>query len=97
MAVIINGVSYEGNNIVVNNGRVFVDGANVAVDVLQSVSKVVNLNISGNVGTVEVTNGSVTCNNISSTVQVTNGNIQCNRINGNVNLTNGKITYAIGE
>ena len=48
-SVTINGKTYTGNNIIVSNGKIMVDGKNVTSD-----DKVINITVNGNIDSLKV-------------------------------------------
>lgn len=102
----INGKSFFGNNIVVNNGKVIIDGKDVTPD-----SKVINIQVDGNVDMLQVdncdkmeingdansaktTNGNISISgSVKGDVQTTNGNVVCGQVGGSVSTKNGNIKH----
>jgi hypothetical protein len=99
----INGKSYSGNNIVVNNGKVVIDGKNVTPD-----TKEININVDGNIESIEVdscnkfiVNGNVTklssisgdikCKDVHGGVNTISGDVECGKVGGNVSTISGDI------
>jgi len=88
--ITINGVTYKGNNIVVNNNKVIIDG--VKVDTKDY--KEINIVVSGNLNSLEVDS----CNTISigghcEDIETTNGDVDVSGdVHGNVKTTNGDVT-----
>lgn len=84
---IINGVIYQGKSITVINGKVVIDGVDVTPD-----SKVINIEISGDVDELVVTD----CNNIKVSGKVhsictSTGDIHCGDVTGNVHTQTGDV------
>ena len=104
-SVTINGKSYAGKNIIINNGKVIVDGVeqsevlehritvNVVgeVDTLETTSG--DVNVSGNVGSLQTTSGDIECQDVSGNVQTVSGDVDCGRVNGNVKTVSGDIKH----
>ena len=99
----INCVSYQGNNISINNGVVIINGKEIKSD-----EKIVNikiegnienltvnacdkLNVSGNVYTLESISGDVNCGDVTGNVRTVSGDVCCKQVNGNVNTISGDI------
>jgi len=105
--IIINGKSYNGRNINISGGKVLIDGKDVDFgDTLQvnivvegdlnelQVDQVDTLQIKGNCGQVETTNGSVTIGgSVTGDVRTTNGTVSCGKVGGSVRTTNGSIRH----
>lgn len=89
----INGKSYSGNNIIVNNGQVIVDGVvqdgtlneKVTIVVESGVERITSdepIHIQGDVtGNIE-SNTSVNCNNVTGNVKA-GTSVNCNNVGGN--------------
>ncbi len=96
-----NGKSFSGNNIRINNGRIYVDNQEVKNDLAGSGNDkkelVINLVINGNIDSLEVDNLEVdNCNTIDITGDVkslanVNGTIKVNRVLGTLSSQNGNI------
>lgn len=104
--ITINGNSYSGNNIVVKNGRVSVDGNDVTPD-----AKAINISVVGNVESIKVdicdavsVSGNV--NSISTRsgdivvegdvlggIQTMSGDVDCNEVKGSVSSMSGDIIH----
>ncbi len=105
-SVTINGITYSGNNVVVVNGKVIIDGREAKMDVIKSN---ITINIEGNiekleadycekiivkgdVNTLHSTSGNIDIQgNVTNTVNTISGDIECNDVGGNVNSTSGDI------
>jgi hypothetical protein len=99
----INGKSYYGNNISINNGKVIIDGINLSIDekIINitvdgnidnlSVDSCESLTVSGNVAAVKTVSGDVICQNILGSVKTVSGDVTAKVINGNVNSVSGDI------
>jgi hypothetical protein len=75
--ITINGKSYQGNNVIIKDGVIVVDG-----DVVDNDSSSSQIVIHGDVSVLH-TDKSVSCHNINGDV-VVSGNITCDDIDGNV-------------
>lgn len=101
--IIINGKSYIGSSVSINNNRVIVNGKEINED-----SKVINITVEGNVDSVEVdycakivvngfvnklstTSGDVECGNVNQTVKTVSGDVECGNVGGDVSSTSGDI------
>jgi len=101
--ITINGSTYYGNNIVIKNNKIIVDGANVTPD-----SKEINITVNGDVNNLEVDScnkisitgnvnkfsggsGDVECHDIINGVTTGSGDIKCNNINGDVRTGSGDV------
>jgi hypothetical protein len=102
----INGKSYSGNNIVVNNNQVIIDGKNVTDE--HKDNKVINITVNGNLnvldvdvaetvtvngecGNVEVVNGNINCGNVKGGVKTVNGDVEAGYVEGGISTVNGDV------
>jgi len=83
----VNGTSYSGSNISINNGEVVVDGKTME----QKLTGVVHVTVIGDIETLNNENGNVTANLIKN-VTTTNGNIKADVIEGTVSTVNGDVS-----
>lgn len=101
--IIINGKSYTGSSISINNNRIIINGNQINED-----SKVINITIDGNIDSLDVdycekvvvngfvnklstTSGDVECGNVNQTVKTVSGDIECGNVGGDVSSTSGDI------
>ena len=103
--VTINGKSYTGKTISINNGKVTVDGieqvevlehritVNVTgdVDALETTSG--DVSVIGNVGSLQATSGDIECHDVAGNVQTVSGDVDCGRVTGNVKTVSGDIKH----
>lgn len=104
-SVNVNGKSYSGKNIIINNGKVIVDGieqsevlehritVNVVGDVgaLEAISG--DVSVIGNVGSLQTTSGDIECHDVAGNVQTVSGDVDCGRVTGNVKTVSGDIKH----
>lgn len=83
----VNGTSYSGSNISINNGEVVVDGKIME----QTLTGVVHVTVIGDIETLNNENGNVTANLIKN-VNTTNGDIKADVIEGAVSTVNGDVS-----
>lgn len=88
-SVTVNGRTYQGNNIVVLDGSVFIDGE--LVDSTQAQAGVFNVTVYGNPTKVETVNGDITVHGDVTNVETVNGDISAKTISGSVHTVNGDI------
>ena len=102
--ITINGETYIGNSVTINNGKVTINGNDVTPD-----SKTITISINGNIndlkvdrcvsidvegddGNLKATSGNVNVTgNVTDSIQSTSGNIKCNDVGGSIKTTSGKI------
>lgn len=100
--VTIDGKTFKGSKVQINNNKVIVDGVVQEGELVGDINVVVHgdvetlENTNGkveaiNIGKVTTTNGNVICDKINGDVKTTNGNIHANAISGSVNTVNGDI------
>lgn len=105
-SVTINGKTYIGNNIIVSNGKIMVDGKNVTSD-----DKVINITVNGNIDSLKVdtcnkleiignvtnvntVSGDVDINgDVNGSIQTVSGDVKCNNVSGSINTLSGDINH----
>ena len=88
--MIINGKTYEGKNISIEHGEVYIDNVLLS-DITDTNEKTIIINVSGDVNNIITDNANVTCDNVSGYVESKNGDISAIDIHGNVSTHNGDI------
>ena len=102
----INGVTYTGNNIVVSNGKVLINGQDHTPD-----SKKIDIVVNGNIETLKVdacdkvvVGGSVSSlstlsgdvkieGNVGGSISTMSGSVKCGSIGGSVSTMSGDIVH----
>jgi hypothetical protein len=105
----INGKTYKGNNISMNNGKILIDGK--AVEGHED-EKVINVTVNGNInslaiddceeikitgecGAVTSKNGNIVVKgNVTGDAISKNGNIVCSNVGGSAETKNGNIVHS---
>ena len=105
-SVIINGKTYVGNNIIVSNGKIMIDGKNITSD-----DKVINITVNGdidslkvdtcnkleligNVTNINTVSGDVDINgDVSGSIQTVSGDVKCKNVGGSINTLSGDINH----
>lgn len=105
-SVTINGKKYIGNNIVIFNGKIMIDGSNITSD-----EKVFNITVNGNIDSLKVdtcnkleiignvsnintVSGDVDINgDVSGSIQTVSGDVSCGNVGGSLNTISGDISY----
>lgn len=99
----INGVTYSGRSVTINNGQVIVDGVvqgelsgyQVTVNITGNVDKVSttsgDINIVGDVRHAITTSGDIDCNHVIGDVETVSGDVDCGDIAGRVSTISGNI------
>lgn len=85
-SVTVNGKSYKGSNVTINGDKVIIDG--VEQDSVES--KIINVSIDGNVGSINSDSGRVDCLDVGS-VETQTGNVTCRDITGDVETQTGNV------
>lgn len=84
--IIINGKSYSGNNIIVNNSSVIIDG-----EIQESgLSGIVSIKVEGDLTSLSCNAPTTVNGNVKGDVKV-NGSLKCGNVSGNVKA-NGSIS-----
>jgi hypothetical protein len=99
----INGKEYKGNNVVVQNNRVIIDGEDVTpkekeinisvegnIETLK-VDEANQITVNGEVGTLDSINGKVKCGNVKGHVATVNGDVEAGYVEGGVSTVNGDV------
>lgn len=102
----INGVSYVGNNLVVKNNKIFIDGKEQEID-----SKIINISVIGNIDNIstdscqkisikgdvnilKTMSGDVEVEGIiNGSVSTMSGDVDCGNVLGSVSTLSGDIKY----
>ena len=103
--VIINGVTYIGRSISVNNGKVTVDGQTVIpegkeinISVVGDINELnvdscYKIDVKGNVDKVGTTSGDVTVNGNAGNVNTVSGDVNVEKdVNGSISTTSGDVS-----
>lgn len=102
--IIINGKTYTGNSVSINNNKIVIDGKTL----VNEESKTINILIEGNVDNLQVDacekvlvngfvnslstmSGNVDCGNVNQNVKTQSGNVKCENIGGDVSTQSGNI------
>jgi len=99
--------TYRGNNIVVTNGKVFIDGKeadtsdqktiNITVEGNVETLKVdscESVTVTGNAGSVQTSSGMVKIDgHVNGSVQTMSGSVKCGPVSGNINTMSGDIEH----
>jgi hypothetical protein len=91
--VTINGITYKSTNgsICVSGDKIIIDGK-VVTPGLEIESKIININIEGNVEMIDIDYcQKISVNGNVKTVRTTNGNVECKDVTGNIQTTNGDV------
>ena len=103
----INGDTYSGNDIIVINNRVLIDGKDKTPDAKEitiTVSGNVNnlsvdyckeINIVGDVDELKTTSGNVYCTDVTGGITTTSGDVQCRDVSGDVSTTSGDVSTSL--
>lgn len=100
----INGVSYSGRSISINNGNITIDGKKaelkdekvITIEVTGDIDKLSadecqTITVSGSCGSVSTMSGDVECGNIGGSVSTMSGDVSCGGIGGNVSTMSGDV------
>ena len=106
--IIINGKSYQGNSIVINNGKIIIDGKEaetpndkvIQITVQGDIEKldVDNCNkidVTGNVGSAKTLSGDIkVIGDVNGSVQTLSGDVVCGKVQGSINTMSGDIKHS---
>jgi hypothetical protein len=76
----INGKTYVGNNIQINNNQVIIDGV---VQKQDGISGVVEVKVEGDIGSLKVTGSATVNGNVKGSVDA-GGSVKCGNVSGDV-------------
>ena len=82
----INGSTFSGRNIKIENGEVIVDGVKQDLELNREINVVVN----GDCDRIENANGDVTAQNVRS-ITTGNGDVRCGDVSGSVSTGTGDV------
>lgn len=102
----INGTKYQGNNIVVSNGKVIIDGKDFTPDTKQinisvegnieelNVDTCDKVTVTGNVKHIFTTSGDVDVNgNVAMGIQTVSGDVDCGDVSGSISTVSGSVKH----
>jgi len=102
--IVVNGKQYNGNNVSMRNGIVYIDGKLADTNDEKVITITVTGNIqsleadycksiivNGDVNKLQTTSGDVECGNVTGNIQSTSGDIECGNIGGDASSTSGDI------
>lgn len=104
-SISVNGVTYRGNSITINNDVVIIDGVVVGdensktinISVVGDISSInvdrcKEITVQGNVGTIVTTSGDVdVTGNVNGDIHSTSGDVECGNVKGSINTTSGDV------
>lgn len=104
--IIVNGKTYHGNCITVNNNNIIIDGVNVTPDGKEinitvdgninelKVDVANNIKITGNVTNIQTKSGDVDVSgNVTGSIQTTSGDVDCGTVGGSIKTMSGDIKH----
>lgn len=102
--ITINNKSYSGSSVIINDGKVIIDGkeANTAnhktinITVTGDVTSInadhcAKIEVKGNAGSIKTMSGDVKCGNVTGSVSSMSGDISCKQIQWNASTMSGDI------
>ena len=102
--IIINGNNYSGNNVIISNGKVIIDGKDVTPDSKNieikvdgnieqlSVDACNKVEITGNVSNVKTKSGDVDISgDVSGSIQTMSGDVDCGNVGGSISTMSGDV------
>lgn len=100
----INGRIFSGNNVIVENGKVFIDGESIdsdekeiKIEISGNIENLIidyckGINVTGDVSKLKTMSGNVSVTgNVNGDVETMSGNVKCDDIRGNVKTVSGNI------
>ena len=102
--ITINGVSFSGRNVRIDNDKIIVDGKVQSSSLVGPITVTVNGNcgdvqngsgdiiVNGTAQQVSTGSGKITCGDVHGNAQSGSGNINCQNVSGNVKTGSGNIS-----
>lgn len=104
--ILVCGKAFFGSSVKILNGRVYIDGKGIEVDAnLPKIDIVVegnlehlevesasSITVTGNVGTLDLNAGDVTCRDVHGDVSCNMGDVSCDNVGGSVSTEQGDVT-----
>jgi hypothetical protein len=99
----INNNGYVGRNIVINNGKIIIDGKDVTpdsktitIDIVGdidslSVDSCQTIKVQGDVNSLRTTSGDIECRDVKTDIKTTSGDVECGNIGGSVTTVSGDV------
>ena len=103
-SVVIDGKSFSGGDISINNGVVTIDGVNQDGTLSGPINVVVHGDVqllesragnvtAQNVGEISTGSGDVICSNVNGSVRTGSGDVECGTVSGSVRTGSGDIVH----
>lgn len=100
--IVVDGRSFVGDNLVIHNGKVIVDGVTQSGTLYGLVTVVVHGDVESidagsgdvkcvNVGEVTTGSGDVDCADVSGSIRTGSGDVSCNNVKGHVRTGSGDV------
>ncbi len=102
---VVNGKSYNGNNITISGGQIIIDGE---IQSSEDLSGEVSIVVHGDVGEIELgagkincegvgdistSSGDVTCGNVSGSIRTSSGDVECGSVGGKIRTSSGDVCH----
>lgn len=84
--ILVNGQTYFGRNIVINESHIVIDGVTVSQNMPQ-----IKVEILGDCESVTTKSGSVYVNQTAGSIQTTSGDVECKHVFGSVSTISGDV------
>lgn len=101
----INGSSFSGSSVTVENDKVYIDGKlvdtgnarEVRVEIRGDVGSVKTVGgdvyATGEVGSITTTSGDVKCIDVKGNVSTVSGDVDCGKVSGRINTVSGDVSH----
>lgn len=108
MAIVIGSNVYSGNNLVISNGRVIVDGVDVTaslpdqkqitIEVNGNINSVTadackKITVSGSVGQIKTQSGDIECGGVEGSISTMSGDVDCLNVGGSIQTMSGNVKH----
>ena len=102
--VTIYGRTFSGRDVVIQNGKVVVDGKTQDGELVGDVSVVVHGDVeilenaggsvtAQNIGSINTGSGDVRCGNVSGAIRTGSGDVQCDNVSGSIRTGSGDVYH----
>jgi hypothetical protein len=106
--IIINGKTFQGNSVIINNGKIIIDGKEaqmpddriIQITVQGNIEKLDvdacnKIEVTGNTGSIKTINGDIrVLGDVNGSIQTMSGDVNCGgKVSGSINTMSGDIKH----
>jgi len=105
--VTVNGKTYEGNQILICNDSVIVDGKKTPKEITPEITINVfgdaddvfttsgNINVRQNAGNITTSSGDIKCRTVLGSIETNSGDVSCKKVSGSIRTSSGDVHKSI--